>query len=111
MARLATIFVGHPLRLGALAVALIAAAAVAWYLGSPLFIRTYTNEALPPAAQATATAPAPQASAPASQAPVGPRVLSMGDLQYVDAIHNGKGTVRIVDLGGQRVVRFEEVAI
>src|SRR2546428_5999278 len=38
----------HPVRAGALAVVLVVALSVAWYLGSPLFIRTYTNEALPP---------------------------------------------------------------
>jgi hypothetical protein len=35
----------------------------------------------------------------------------MGELQYVDAVHNGKGPVRIVDVAGQRLVRFEDVAI
>jgi hypothetical protein len=40
-----------------------------------------------------------------------PRVLAMGELRYVDGIHNGKGPVRIVDVAGQRLVRFDEVAI
>jgi len=34
-----------------------------------------------------------------------------GELEYVDTVHNGKGPVRIIDLGGQRFVRFEDVAI
>jgi hypothetical protein len=35
----------------------------------------------------------------------------MGQLGYVDSIHNGKGPVRLVEVGGQRFVRFEDVAI
>lgn len=35
---------GQPLRIAAAAVALAAAAALAWYLGSPLFIRTTASE-------------------------------------------------------------------
>src|SRR5437870_4870658 len=42
-----TFFAGHPYRIGAAAIGFAAAAVLAWYLGSPLFIRTYTNEALP----------------------------------------------------------------
>ena len=38
-------------------------------------------------------------------------LLAMGELRYVDAIHNGKGPVRIVDVGGERFVRFEDVAL
>jgi len=42
---------------------------------------------------------------------VGPRVVRSGELNFVDAIHNGRGPVRLVDLGGTRIVRFEDVAI
>jgi hypothetical protein len=35
----------------------------------------------------------------------------MGELGFVDAIHNGTGPVRVVEVGGQRFVRFENVAI
>ena len=37
--------------------------------------------------------------------------MRSGELNFVDDIHNGKGPVRIVDVGGQRFVRFEDVAI
>ncbi len=89
-------FAGHPVRLGGAAAALLVAAGLAWYLGSPLFLRTYTNEALPAGAPAAAGAPG---------------VLAQGELRFVDSVHNGKGPVRIVELEGRRFVRFEGVAI
>jgi hypothetical protein len=102
-------FAGHPVRLGGALVALAALSVLIWYLGSPLFVRTYRNEALPtpPAAASGQASPA----ATASPAPAEPRVLAMGQLGYVDSIHNGKGPVRLVEVGGQRFVRFEDVAI
>jgi len=98
-------------------VAAIAVAGAAWYLGSPLFIRTTLNEELPSAAPATAAA-SPGATAAgtggaATSAPTagGVVILAEGDLQFVDQLHNGKGPVRIVRLGEQRLVRFEDVMI
>src|SRR5712692_7794181 len=88
-------FFGHPARLGGAAVALVVAAGLAWYLGSPLFVRTYTSETL-------------RAAAPAA---VAPGVLAQGELRYVDSVHYGKGPVRIVELEGRRIVRFDGVAI
>ena len=41
----------------------------------------------------------------------GPRVVRSGELGYVDAVHNGKGPVRIIEVGGQRFVRFEDVKL
>src|SRR5439155_22781960 len=110
MAPVATFFSGHPVRIGGAAVAVLVLAGVAWYLGSPLFVRTYTNEALPAPTTSGATIQ-PTAAVSATSAPAGPRVLAMGELGYVDSIHNGTGPVRIVDIGGQRFVRFEDVAI
>jgi len=110
MALIATLFSGHPVRIGGAAVMVLVLAGLAWYLGSPLFIRTYTNEALPAPTTSVATAQA-TAVATAAPTPAGPRVIVMGELGYVDSIHNGKGPVRIVDVGGQRFVRFEDVAI
>ena len=97
-------------RLGAAAAVAAIVAAAAWYLGSPLFVRTYTNEALPSAAAAAATGVVP-ALPSASVAPAAPRILASGALGYVDAIHNGTGPVRIVEVGGQRFVRFEDVML
>jgi hypothetical protein len=101
-------------------VATIAIAGAAWYLGSPLFIRTTLNEDLPvatgaaPAATAAATAGATGAAQQTSAAPTaagGLTVLMQGELQFVDNAHNGKGAVRIVKVGDQRILRFENVAI
>lgn len=83
------LFAGHPLRIAAAAVARAAAAALAWYLGSPLFIRTTASEELAG----------------------GTSVLARGELQFVDAIHNGKGLVLIVQSGSERILRFDDVAI
>jgi electron transfer DM13 len=105
-------FAGHPVRLGGALVALAALSVLVWYLASPLFVRTFANEALPTAPAAAATVSGQASASPtASSAPAGARVLSMGQLGYVDSIHNGKGPVQLVELGGQRFVRFEDVAI
>ena len=111
-------FAGHPLRVGALAVLTAAALGLAWYLGSPLFIRTHANEPLPsPVAVGAAAVAAPTSAsaaretAPAQPSPQGPMVLARGELGFVDSIHNGKGEVRIVVNGPQRFLRFESVAI
>lgn len=120
----------RPLRLGrsplwrAVAIgAALALAGLGWWLGSPLFITSTLNEALPtvtpgPAATVAATAaggvsgftPAPAGTAPALTL-AGPVVLVQGELQRVDDLHNGKGPVRIVRIGDQRIVRFENVTI
>lgn len=106
-------------RAAAVLVAVLIAGA-AWYLGSPLFIRTTLEEALPtltprPAPAPTAATGAAQSAAPATQAataaPAAPVVLAQGELGFVDQLHNGKGPVRIVRVGDQRLVRFESVAI
>ncbi len=94
--------------MAALVAAIVTAAA--WYLGAPIFIRTYADEPMPsaPAVTATGTLPSqPAASGPA----VAPRILASGELGYVDAIHNGMGPVRIIESGGRRFVRFEEVTL
>jgi hypothetical protein len=97
-------------RLGAAAVIAAIVTPAAWYLASPLFVRTYTNEALPSPSAAAATGTL-AALRTASDAPPAPRILASGELGYVDAIHNGKGQVRVVDVAGQRFVRFEDVML
>jgi len=96
------------LRVAGIAVVAIVVAALAWYLGSPLFIRTTVNEAFPTAA---APSPAPSRSAAASATAPGPTTLASGELRYVDAIHNGRGTVLLVRTGDATVLRFDNVAI
>jgi hypothetical protein len=110
MDALATFFSGHPARIAAAGAVAILAVTLAWYLGSPLFTRTYVNEAFPTVAPA-ATATAVATTVAASALPTGPRVIRSGELNFVDSIHNGKGPVRLVELGAQRLLRFEDVAI
>jgi hypothetical protein len=97
----------------ALVIGALVGVGLAWYLGSPLFIRTTLNEALPTItpgpAGAAPTAAATGAATPAAAA--GPVILAQGELQFVDNLHNGKGPVRIVRIGDQRILRFENVAI
>jgi hypothetical protein len=113
MNAVAAFFAGHPARIGGALVVLAAASAAVWYLASPLFVRTYRDEALPSPAAAVQVSGAPSSARTQSEtAPTaGPSVVRSGELNYVDAIHNGKGQVRIVALGDQRFVRFEEVML
>jgi hypothetical protein len=37
--------------------------------------------------------------------------VARGQLQYVDALHNGKGGVTLILVGDRHVLRFEDVAI
>jgi hypothetical protein len=111
MARFATLLAGHRLLVGSVVLAALVGASVLWYLGSPLFIRSYRSDPLPEPAATAATAETPGPTDTSSPSPAGPRVVATGELQYVDSIHHGEGPVRIVDVAGQRLVRFEEVAI
>ena len=107
-----TFFVGHPFRIAGATALLAIGAAVFWYLASPLWIRTELREALPVVTPAptAATTGAAASIAPAAT-PAAPRVLARGELNFVDQLHNGKGPVSIVEVGTQRFVRFDEVAI
>jgi len=113
-------------RLSAIRVAAAASAillvAIGWYLGSPLVIRTTVNEPLPTFAASVPTASglSPAATAGASAIPASTSTTSVshrGQLQYVDALHNGTGTVflgvtsRCCPVGDQYFLRFEDVAI
>ena len=110
--------VATPVRLAAVISVVLVLAAIAWYLGSPLFIRTTANEAFPTTAPAvgitaSSAAPAPQraaSSAPASAA-IAPRTIASGTLGYVDGLHNGTGATLLVRTGDATVLRFENVAI
>ena len=107
-------FSAHPAWIVAGLLTFAALSAIVWYLGSPLFVRTYRDEALPsPAPSLNASGGFPSTTGVLSEASptAGPRVVRSGELGYVDAIHNGKGPVRIVEVGGQRFVRFEDVML
>ena len=107
-------FSAHPARLAGAVLTIAALSVIGWYLGSPLFVRTYSNEALPspaPSLNASGGSPSTTGAPNEASATAGPRVVRSGELGYVDAIHNGKGAVRLVDVGGTSVVRFDDVAI
>ena len=107
-------FSAHPAWLAGALFTLTVLSAIVWYLASPLFVRTYRDEALPSLAPSLNTSgPFPSTTGLLNEASptVGPRVVRSGELGYVDAIHNGKGPVRIIDLGGRRFVRFEDVML
>ena len=107
-------FSAHPAWLAGALLTLAVLSAIVWYLASPLFVRTYTNEALPPPAPSlNASGAFPSSTGLMNEASpaVGPRVLRSGELGYVDEIHNGKGPVRIIDVGGRRFVRFDDVML
>jgi hypothetical protein len=94
---------------------------IGWYLGSPLFIRTTANEPLPTAAAssfAPAVTPDARSGATTTPSPTTQTSFSFrGQLQYVDALHNGKGTVAMgvtsscCPVGDRYFLRFEDVAI
>ena len=107
-------FSAHPVWLVGALLTFAALSAIVWYLASPLFVRTYMDEALPSLAPRLNTAGAfPSTTGVLNEASptVGPRVVRSGELRFVDAIHNGKGPVRIIDVGGRRFVRFEDVML
>jgi hypothetical protein len=105
---LKTFFAGHPVRIGAAAVAGVVALAAAWYLGSPLFLTTYTQEAPPTVAT---SAPATATAGATGAAPAQPQILAKGQLGYVDDLHRGTGEVQLLASGTQAFVRFQDVAI
>lgn len=107
-----------PARLAAVLSIVIVIAAVSWYLGSPLFIRTTVNEAFPTTAPVTAIATSSSATAATSAATtapasgvVAPRTIASGTLGYVDGLHNGTGSTLVVRTQDATVLRFESVAI
>lgn len=101
-----------PARTAMLAGILLCLAALGWYLGSPLFIRTTIDEAAPSAAPARPADPsAAGAVAPIVVPPPGPVTLARGELGYVDQLHNGKGSVLLIKTADAVVLRFENVAI
>jgi hypothetical protein len=96
-------------------VSVILLVAIGWYLGSPLFIRTTVTEPVP-----TAPGISPAATIGATETPSSTSTTSTlrrGELQYVDALHNGKGTLFVgvtsscCPVGDRYFLRFEDVAI
>ena len=97
-------------RLGA-AVSAAVLIALAWYLGSPVFIRTTVNEPMPTLAAAPGTLAPYVTPLAVISADALTTVIARGDLQFVDTLHHGSGGVIVIRVGVQRFVRFEDVAI
>jgi hypothetical protein len=81
---------------------------VVTYVIVPQFVKRTLVEDLP-----VATAPPPVTSAPAQDASAAPTVepLLEGHLVRISVVDYGSGTVRVVRVGSERFVRFEEVDI
>jgi hypothetical protein len=93
-------------------VAIVGLAGLAWYLGSPLFIRTTVNEAFPtPAATAAPVSFGSSSVVPGAPTAAAPVIVASGELGYVDTIHNGTGRVLLVRTADTVVLRFENIAI
>ncbi|HSL98487.1 MAG TPA: DM13 domain-containing protein [Candidatus Deferrimicrobiaceae bacterium] len=108
----------HPGRTGAvLVVALVVGGPVAWYLGSPLFIRTVLEEPAPSVAAGSGPTAAPPTAAPAtmtpSEAPSGrPSDARSGQFQGADEFHFGSGTALLIETEpGSWIVRFEDFSV
>ena len=115
----------HPLRVGALALVLVVVGGpVAWYLGSPLFIRTALIEPAPSIAPTPTEAPMvsdapspPKASdIPATAAPIEPPASPArprsGSFTGADDFHFGRGTATLIEAtAGAWVVRFEDFSV
>ena len=92
---------------------------IGWYLGSPLFTRTTLNEPLPTAG-ASAPGISPAATIGATATPASTPTTSIshrGQLQYLDTLHNGRGTVffgvisSCCPVSDRYFLRFDDVAI
>ena len=97
----------HPFGVvAALALLLIVAGPVVWYLGSPLFISTTVVETAPPAVATDAGVPT---AGPATASPASER---SGMFAGADDFHFGRGTARLIaTAGGGWTVRFEDFAV
>jgi hypothetical protein len=117
----------HPARATMLAVVLLLTGLpTAWYLGSPLFIRTSLAEPLPvssptiqpsvsasPAAASPAVPIATPAASVASAAPFPTlQPTRSGEFHGTDEFHFGRGTATLIETApGTWILRFEEFSV
>lgn len=114
----------HPARSTALALVLLSIGLpTAWYLGSPLFIRTALSEPLPTLAPTSTSAPAattgptatPNAPTATTAPTAAPPVLGAartGEFQGTDDFHFGRGTATLIETApGTWIVRFEDFSV
>ena len=116
----------HPGRTaGFVAVALVVLLPTAWYLGSPIFIRTSLVEASPVEAAAPPAAPAvtrePSAALPEATAapastpsatPFAALTVATGEFKGTDDFHYGSGTASIIEVEpGRFHLRLEDFSV
>lgn len=114
----------HPMRTSVLALVLVAAGGpIAWYLGSPLFIRTALVEPAPSIAPASpdpvaSSAPSSPAATDAAQTtlptepPATPAPPRSGSFTGADDFHFGRGTATLIEAApGSWIVRFEHFSV
>ena len=109
----------------------ISVLALAWWLGSPLFLDDEVSEEFPSAAASTETTLPPTATTEpidgdesiedgemddemtaTTTAPTGPVALVAGEFEDADASHQGSGTATVYELeDGSRVLRLEEFEV
>lgn len=111
----------------AVAVAAIPVLAVAWWLGSPLFLDTEVDEEFPMSAtaeippdssreavelQMREAAEAPDFPATEPMPGAGPTALLSGMFSGADSFHQGSGTATLYELeDGSRIVRLEDFEV
>ena len=118
----------HPGRTaGVVAVAMVVLLPTAWYLGSPIFIRTSLVETSPvelarltaPSDTPRATpvpSPEPSSATPATPAPRSTpftaRTVSTGEFEGTDDFHYGSGTASIIEVEpGRYHLRLEDFSV
>lgn len=118
----------HPGRSAiALAIAVAVGAPLAWYLASPIWIRTSLVEARPTAAPSLASIPAPSVAslaptAPPTSAPTAsptpeptpfaPVTVASGRFEGTDEFHFGRGTASIIEVEpGRYHLRLEDFSV
>lgn len=83
--------------------------AIVWYTGVYTYFQTTeVQESLPTPQAMPSASMKPGATAPAAAQP---NVLLQGTFGKVDAIHQGSGTAKIIEVGGKRYLRFENFEV
>jgi Electron transfer DM13 len=121
----------HPARgITALAIILLIGGPIAWYLGSPLFIRTALVERSPivgapatrptraptPRSESPSISPTPSPSASSTDepepTPFVPITLAQGEFSGTDEFHFGRGTASIVEIEpGRYHLRLDDFSV
>ena len=95
-----------------LAILLVVLLPSAWYLGSPVFIRTSLIEPAPTVLPAVAATIVPPTAAPTTGAPPTLRATRSGEFAGADEFHFGRGTASLSETSpGRWAVRFEEFSV